>query len=644
MKNWNTGTMRFLTAAAIAAFIVILAGACEQLEKPETKAFYSETEPPRAQEFRWSNGKMPATFDPARASAPPETDIVRAIYEGLTEIDPNTLEAGPAIAVRWESIEKGRVWTFELRRDAKWSNGESVTAEDFVRSWKRLSALEDKPSHFALISNIAGMATDAPEVLHERDRPGADESKDGSRQTAEKPEKKISEKSLNAVSQEKPTAGRDADSKVKDAGAAGGVEFGVSAVEEFKLRVTLREPDSQFPRLAAHTVLRPVYGDGVYFSKGGLSADIVTNGAFVVKSVSDKEITLQRSDTFFGKSAISLERVRLVAAADADSALADYRSGKVDAVTNTEFEPLALKLLTPFVDFRRKTHSALNFYEFNRSRYPFNDRRVREALAISIDRKRITEDIMEGATEPAYGFLPYGGEEEKGRIKEDIARGKELLQKAGFQNGEDFPVVKLVINRNDLQKKIAEEVAQMWKENLGVSTEIELRDIGEIEEIRYSGEYDLIRRGAVLPTSDETANMLAIFRPAEIPNSQEGQEKPKKPTATPVLKMTEPAKKKLKIPVMPPPIPESTLGLSEFDGLPPSVRDELTVEIGGTDRIILTEDEAILQMPAIPLYFPTSYSLVKPYVAGFDINALDAPLLKAVKIDSAWKSPSRGGR
>ena len=214
------------------------------------------------------------------------------------------------------------------------------------------------------------------------------------------------------------------------------------------------------------------------------------------------------------------------------------------------------------------------------------------------------------------------------------------MQKAGFEGGSDFPVVRLVINRNDLQQKVAIAVAGMWKEHLGLETEIEILEYEELESVRASGEFDLVRRNEVLPTSDETANMLAVFgAPAaggenltdpaiSTAGAQEEAGKPK----------TEPARPAAN------PTPDPMLGLTEFDGLPPAVRDELMVEIGGSgESPILTADEAVLEVPAIPLYFPTSYSLVKPYVFGFDINPLDAPLLKAVSIDSRWRPASRSG-
>ena len=615
---------------------VLLSISCGQLEQPEPKVFYSETIPPRAQEFRWSNGKMPSSFDPAKASAPPDTDVVRAIFDGLTEIDPKTLEATPAIAAKWETSEKGKVWTFELRKDAKWTNGQPVTAQDFVRSWKRLARLGDSAAHNDLIGNISGMSEDSSSPSAGEAKTAADpqppKTKEGS--TAKGAEKSP----VEPAGKRTGNAYGNLDAKTAEAASSSAEEeFGAEALEEFKLRVTLKEPDAQFPRLAAHPVLRPVYGEGEIFEKNELPSDLVTNGAFFISEIDESSVTLVRSENYYGKGGVALESVRIIAAEGADAALAAYRAGDVDAVTNTQFEPLALKLLTPFVDFRRTTHSALNYYEFNRKRQPFNDRRVREAMAIAIDRKRITEGLMEGATQPAYGFLPFGDESEKSLIEEDLARAKELMQKAGFERGAGFPVVRLVINRNKLQQQIAETVASMWKDGLGIDTEIVAREIDEIEGIRESGEFDLIRRGEVLPTSDETANMLALFRPAEEEVEAIEQNPNRSDAAGDNSKAPATGRKPVRIPEMPPPLPEPTLGLSEFDGLPPSIRDELTVEIGGAERVILTEAEAILEVPAIPLYFPTSYSLVKPYVFGFDINTLDAPLLKSVRIDNGWR-------
>ena len=120
----------------------------------------------------------------------------------------------------------------------------------------------------------------------------------------------------------------------------------------------------------------------------------MTNGAFTVTGADKNGVALDRSDSYWNKAVVKLEHVRLVPKDSAEAALDAYKKGEIDAVTNAEFEPLALKLLSPYEDFRQTTHSALNFYEFNTRRAPFNDRRVREALATAIDRDRLTDGEM----------------------------------------------------------------------------------------------------------------------------------------------------------------------------------------------------------------------------------------------------------
>ncbi|MDQ3061866.1 MAG: ABC transporter substrate-binding protein, partial [Acidobacteriota bacterium] len=235
--------------------------ACNQLEKPKPEPFYAETAPPQKKEFRWSNGKMPKSFDPALASAPPETDVVRAIYEGLTDTDPKTLNAVSAIAVDWKSTDDFKTWTFNLRRDAKWSNGERVTAQNFVRSWKRLAEMKDKVSHPELLQNIVGMKASEkeirPSVESERfdvlSKPLATENpqilpnqtnSNSSSVLQELPE-------INSNIEQKPKIERTSERK-----------YGVEAIDNFTLKILLVKPDKDFPALVAHPIFRPIYGDG----------------------------------------------------------------------------------------------------------------------------------------------------------------------------------------------------------------------------------------------------------------------------------------------------------------------------------------------------------------------------------------------
>jgi oligopeptide transport system substrate-binding protein len=611
-RRWN----KLKTSALICAHLwliifVLFSVACSELESPKTEPFYSQTAPPQKKEFRWSNGKMPKTFDPAMASAPPETDVVRAIFEGLTDTNPKTLETVPAIAEKWTASADFKTWTFQLRKDAKWSNGERVTANDFVRSWKRLAALGARVAHHKLLKNIVGMqiveqknVLEIPvEQVDILPNPIVEPTVPFIKRNETTPPQRIQPEA------ETPPIKSEQKQEPK---------FGAEAVDNFTLKVSLVNADKSFPALVAHPVFRPIHGDGKDFEDGKLNAAIVTSGAFRIFSIGQDGITLDRAEYFWNKEKIELERVHFVPTENAEKALEAYRQGIVDAVTNVEFEPLALKLLTPYDDFRRTTHSAINFYEFNRKKKPFDDRRVREALAIAIERERLTEGEMEGASKPALKFSPF--EKNENKLTQDIERAKNLLAEAGFPNGENFPTVNLVVNRNDVQQRIARSVTKMWKQALNISAEIHVKESTELETARESGDFDVIRRGAVLPTTDETANMLSIFAPdVETPESATEE----KTSDGETVEQTETTS-----------ADHSETATVETENAEAATEksDEALKE-----KLILTEEEAIRELRAIPLYFPTSYSLVKPYVQGFEINTLDAPSLKEVKIDNNWQ-------
>ncbi|MDQ3042376.1 MAG: peptide ABC transporter substrate-binding protein, partial [Acidobacteriota bacterium] len=637
--NWDTATRRrgntanyFLRVClaprlsrVIFLFICSLfLASCSQLEKPKTEPFYAQTAPPQKKEFRWSNGKMPKSFDPALASAPPETDIVRAIYEGLTETDAKTLQAVPAIATEWKHSDDFKTWTFILRKDARWSNGERVTAKDFARSWKRLAVMGEKVSHQELLRNIVGLKSAGAETALQAEEKNAESfSESSSEQTDSLPNNQInSNTTVAATPQIAPsTIAADTQSEQENPGEKPlETKFGVEATDNFTLVISLVRPDKDFPVLVAHPIFRPIFGDGKKFEANKLNAGIVTNGAFRVASVGQDGITLDRAEKYWNREAVELERVRFVPTENAEKALEAYRAGEVDAVTNADFEPLALKLLTPYEDFQRTTHSAINLYEFNRQMPPFDDFRVREALAIAIERERITEDEMGGASLPALSFLPFEKADEK-MLAQDAARAKNLLAESGFPGGENFPIVKLLVNRNNVQQRVARSVAKMWKQSLNVETEIVVKDSSELAAAWATGEYALLRRGAVLPTANEMANMLAIFADQTEPQNAVAVNDSQPENAVAANGN-----------------PNANSSVSSAEQ--PKAENQIEATANGEDSIvaaakeektILTEEQAFNELPAIPLYFPTSYSLVKPYIQGFEVNILNAPSLKNVR-------------
>ncbi|MBC7930426.1 MAG: peptide ABC transporter substrate-binding protein [Rubrivivax sp.] len=605
-------------------------GGCFRDEQGEQ--FYGKVIVPGAKEFRWSDGGLPRVFDPARAAAPPDTDAVRALFEGLTDYEPATLRPVPAVASRWESSEGGRRWTFHLRANARWSNGDPVTAQDFLRSWQRTLRLGELAPHSRLLANIEGAGSVAS-VSTPLSQSGASDASDTQSGARDNPENtSVPQAAQNATAPPLP--------------------FGVAAPDAHTLRVTLLRPDNNFPALVAHPVFRPVHelSPGVGLSElqgeGGQGASvepgIVTNGAFNLARLAGDSVELERAASYWDAPSVQLERVFFVDRSDPESALAAYRAGELDAVTNAPVAPVAVKLLTPYKDFRRETFGALNYYGFNISRPPFDDRRVREALAVSLDIERLSADTLGGATEPARSFLPLphaanevsakaeiavetGGESKTKRaaikatdgnterrverIEHNVERARKLLAEAGYPGGENFPRVRLLVNRNEQQRLVAHAVARMWREALGIETEIVVRPWEEYEAMLRAGDYDVVRRSLVMQTTDEETNMIELFGDGH--RTQVG---------------------------------EAAGGIDSHNGSGAASADESggagNQSIARREPPILTQSQALGELPAIPLHFSSSYALVKPYVEGFESNLLDAPSLKKVRINSEWPAPS----
>jgi oligopeptide transport system substrate-binding protein len=349
--------------------------------------------------------------------------------------------------------------------------------------------------------------------------------------------------------------------------------FGARAVNDHVLEVTLEHADHSFPALVAHPVFRPVKVDQPDHTQRLNSHELISNGAFQLSATESDRVSLERAKTYWDDASVALDRVTFVNTENAEEALAAYRAGKIDAVTNASFEPLALKLLTPYKDFHRSTFGALTFYAFNTSRAPFDDVRVREALALAIDRERVSRDDLGGATVAAGKFLPEAMSEEKPVVDEaellehDVNRAKELLAEAGYPDGEGFPLIKLLINRNDQQRVVAQSIAATWRSTLNIETQIVIKPWDEYEATIQSGDYDIVRRGMVMQTTSELTNLRMLF-----------------------------------------------------DGDAPE-----------------SEAQALKDLKAMPIYFASSYAIVKPYVSGFDPNVLDAPNLKNTRINTNWQ-------
>jgi oligopeptide transport system substrate-binding protein len=595
----KTAPLLFIITCLLLSF-----SACAELQRPASEPYFAEAKPPVRQEFRWSNGKLPTTIDPAKAASSPETDLVRAVFEGLTELDPATLTEVPAAAESWTSSDDLRTWTFVLRKDARWSDGRPVIPDDFIRSWRRAAESRENVPHRPLLSNIVGMADLEPRTEGgATDEPAVAEPTVSSIINTAKV--KLGPRGQNPAS----ATPSDTPPDESDASPAEAPEIGVKAADPRTLVVTLIHPDRHLPRLLAHPIFRPV-PEGVDDLTPASASMSVSNGAFRVAAAGEEGVTLERSDTYWNRAAVKLERVLVIPAENPEQVLEAYRNGELDAVTNVQFSPLVLKLLSPYEDFRRTSYSAVNILQLNPDSPALRDRRVRQALSMAIDRERLAEGELEGTTRPALAFTPFSSEARK-ELQQDKEKARDLLEEAGYPDGIGFPLLRLVVNRNDTQQRVARRIAAMWNDTLNIGTEIVVRETNEIENIRQSGDFDVLRRGVVLATSSEFVNMRAIF----------GK------------------------------LAERQTVVSEEDGMkfadrPNGNRTARNESEGSSSRDrpapIVSESDALFELTAIPLYFPISFSLVKPYIDGFVSNSLDAPLLQGVSIKENWQPNTAG--
>jgi oligopeptide transport system substrate-binding protein len=172
-------------------------------------------------------------------------------------------------------------------------------------------------------------------------------------------------------------------------------------------------------------------------------------------------------------------------------------------------------------------------------------------------------------------------------LEHDVNKARELLAEAGYPNGEGFPVIKLLINRNEQQRVVAQSIATMWRLGLNIETEIVIRNWDEYEALMKAGDYDIVRRGVVMQSTSELVNLRMLFERDQRPL----------PSASPLAEAS--------------PSPQP---------IPP----------------VETEAQALKDLKAVPIYFASSYSLVKPYVSGFDSNVLDVPSLKKTRMNTDW--------
>lgn len=446
---------------AVSLSAQLLAGCtAKRRERPSPPPAAPPAQP--VQEIRFNLGAEPSTLDPGFAQDNPSAVVIYQLFEGLVQKTPEGLK--PAMARAWEVSPDGRTYTFKLR-ECRWSNGDPVRAGDFEFSWKR--ALNPaRPSPYAhILYPIAGA----------EEYNTADPAK-------------LSAQALQRL--------REA--------------VGVKAVDDRTLQVKLREPAPYFLELAAFFTFLPVSPRAV--AEGGdrwaeQPGTLVVNGPFRVREWKRRnELVLERNPGYCDAAAVRLKRLRLFLVPEPAASATMYANGEIDMSMAGLVPPDEVPELLKRGEARRAPFLATYYLIFNTQRRPFNDVRVRRALALAIDRGGLAARVLRGGEPPALAFVPPGivnpatgrdfRAEGGGYFRDaDAEEARRLLAEAGFPQGKGFPRVTLLYNTEGTHRQVMEAIREMWRRELGIEVNLAGQDWNTFTRTKAAGDFHIARGG-----------------------------------------------------------------------------------------------------------------------------------------------------
>ncbi len=371
-------------------------------------------------------GGQPGSLDPQRAEDAFSYDVLRDLYEGLTASSPSG-EVIPAVATAWRVEDDGKRYIFSLRSDARWSNGDAVTATNFVDGFRRAT----NPATASGAADLLRSIENAPVILR---------------------------------------------------GELPPEQLGVSALDDHSLEIRLSQPVPYFPDILTNTVASPVHRSSLSAS-GGFSrpSATISNGPYVLATLSSgANLRLTRNPHYWDSSAITFDEIRYEFIADENAEFLRFRAGELD-VTNTVPEQRFEELLaTPGSGLQYRATLATFYFTFNTDQGPLRgERGLREALSLAINRELITSTVTRAGQIPAFSLVPqkvwnytparYAWRRDPQERRAQRARS--LYAAAGYSVGRPLRL-RMLYNENELVQKVCIAIAAMWKQTLGVETEL----------------------------------------------------------------------------------------------------------------------------------------------------------------------------
>lgn len=404
-------------------------------------------------------GEDPETIDPTLNTSSGAGSIIDNAFEGLMRLDENE-KAIPGVAESVDESADGLVYTFHLREDAKWSDGQGVTAKDFEYSWVRALTKETAAEY-------------AYQLFYIKNGQKFNEGK----------------------------ATRD--------------ELGIKVIDDYTLEVTLESPTAYFKELTAFTTYMPLREDIVSADPEGWALDpatYVSNGPFKLVQWDIKDqLVFEKNEEYWNAKEIKLPGVVFKLVTDQNTAYASLKAGDFDMVDTVPPSEIASGQEEGLVTIYPNLATYMLVLNVGKqSTLPedvkkvLNDPKVRRALSISIDRKAIVENVTKSGQVPAYSYVPKGILNSEGKDFADkeyydanqanVEEAKKLLAEAGYPNGEGLPTLEFMYNTEGDHKLVAQAIQQDWAK-IGVNVELVNQEWKVFLNTRQEGQYEIARHG-----------------------------------------------------------------------------------------------------------------------------------------------------
>ena len=410
---------------------------------------------------------QPGSLDPQRAEDAFAYDVLHDLYEGLTASAPNG-EVVPAAATSWRVEQGGKIYVFTLRREARWSNGDPVIASNFVDGFRR--AVD--PSTGSGAADLLRSIENAPEILARRipsDR------------------------------------------------------LAVAAIDDYTLEIRLSRAVPYFPDILTNTVASPVHPSSVRMDGGFAKPNLtVSNGPYVLAAFAPgANMRLVRNLRYWDSAAVAFDEVHYEFVADEDAEFMRFRAGEVDVTNSVPQQRFQELLASRGSGLQYRPTLATFYFTLNTTRGPLRGQRgLREALSLALDRVAIAESVARAGQVPAFSLVPdeVWNYEPAGYAWRDapkderIARARKLYAESGYSSARPLRL-RMLYNENELVQRVCISIAAMWKEALGVETQLMQMEFKAYLASRADpAQWDVVRVGWTADYNDASSFLDTMSR------------------------------------------------------------------------------------------------------------------------------------